>query len=228
VLVFAKAPTPGRVKTRLCPPCTVEQAALVAAAALRDTLDAVDDAMGASRRVLVVDHPSAGGAPDEDTVDTPLWPRPGWDVVGQREGGLGERIGHAFVDTAVDGWSSLLIGMDTPQVTGALLASSAAMLHGAGAVLGPAADGGWWLLGLHDPSWASMLAAIPTSRPDTGDRTRAALAAAGLAVTTAPSLRDVDTAADARAVAELCRPGGRFPIAVARHVPAPVVAGRSP
>jgi len=208
--VLAKAPTPGLAKTRLCPPCTHRQAAHVAEAALLDTLDAVDAAPLAARRVLIV----AG--------ESPLWSRPGWEVVGQRGDRLGERIANAFVDSDTD--VSLLIGMDTPQVTGGLLARCAGLLGDAGAradaVLGPAIDGGWWLLGLRDPSHASMLAGIPTSRPDTGARTRAALVGEGLRVARAPRLRDVDTAADARAVAARC--GGRFADAVGQHVPAPV------
>ena len=85
ILVIAKAPVPGRVKTRLCPPCTPEQAALVAAAALRDTLDAVDATPGVER-VLVLDGRFA--AP------------PGWSTVAQRGDGLGERLRNAFADTA--------------------------------------------------------------------------------------------------------------------------------
>ena len=60
ILVLAKAPLPGRVKTRLCPPCTAEQAARIAAAALADTLATVT-ASTAGHRVLVIDgdHPGA-------------------------------------------------------------------------------------------------------------------------------------------------------------------------
>jgi hypothetical protein len=148
-------------------------------------------------------------------------------VVAQRGDGLAERIRHAFTDTAAVGLASVLIGMDTPQVSGSLLAGCGRLLAGADAVLGHATDGGWWLLALHNPVRASALAAIPTSRPDTGARTHAALVQAGLAVATAPRLRDVDTAADAWAVAAACPAGGRFATAVSQHVPAPT-ADQSP
>lgn len=215
VLVLAKAPQPGQVKTRLCPPCTPEQAAAVARAALHDTLDAVDGIPAGlvARRSLVL-------ASDVSPVDCGWWPRDGWDLYRQRGATLGERISSAFIDTAIAGRSSVLIGMDTPQVTGALLAQCLHQLTRADAVLGPAVDGGWWLLGLRDPSRATVLRPVPTSRPDTGARTRLALSRAGLSVATAPVLCDVDTAADAWQVAALCRAESRFATSVARHVPA--------
>jgi rSAM/selenodomain-associated transferase 1 len=217
VLVLAKAPRPGHVKTRLCPPCTPHQAAAVAVAALHDTLDAVDEAPAelVGRRILVLAE-----VPEDSIVDSDWWPRTGWELCWQRGTSLGERIGHAFSDTAVSGLPSVLIGMDTPQVTGALLARCLDQLWGADAVLGPAADGGWWLLGLRDPAAAAaVLAPVPTSRPDTGARTLAALSRSGLSVATAPVLRDVDTATDARQVAALCRADSRFATSVSRNVP---------
>ena len=137
---MAKAPVAGRVKTRLCPPCTPEAAARIAAVALADTLDAAG-AAPAVRRTLVVDGDYV--APE------------GWAILRQRGSGLAERLAHAFADTALPGVPTLLIGMDTPQVTAHHLAAAAILLtagtRGAAtdpqptvdAVLGPATDGGW-------------------------------------------------------------------------------------
>jgi len=205
LLVIAKAPRPGRVKTRLCPPCTPEQAARVAAAALADTLDAVREAP-AVRRVLALD----GVLPASPA---------GLHVVPQRGDGLGERLAAAFADTALPGVATLLLGMDTPQVTPALLASATEALHPRGAVrpdgvLGMAVDGGWWALGLHDTTVAEVLRTVPVSTSRTGALTLAALRARGLRVDPLPVLRDVDTVADAVAVAAGA-PGGRFARAVA-------------
>lgn len=203
VIVLAKAPVPGRVKTRLCPPCTPEQAAAVAAAALADTLDAVTRCK-TGQRILALD-----GA-----YDAP----PRWTVCPQRGGSLGERLAHAFADTRRARTASLLLGMDTPQVTPGLLDSALGLLavaDGPDAVLGLALDGGWWALGLRDPRHAGLLAGIATSTATTGAETLAALRERGLQVAVLPALRDVDTAIDAYAVAGACPSGGRFPQVVA-------------
>jgi uncharacterized protein len=177
LLVVAKEPVPGRVKTRLVPPCTHEQAAALAEAALADTPHAVL-AAPAARRVLVLDG------------DPGPWLPPGFDILPQCGGPLDERLAAAF--SAVRG-PALLIGMDTPQVTPVLLTVD---WQAADAVFGPADDGGFWALGLRTPDPA-LLRGVPMSVPATGAIQRARLAAAGLRVTGLPRLRDVDTAADA-------------------------------
>jgi glycosyltransferase A (GT-A) superfamily protein (DUF2064 family) len=203
LLVIAKAPVPGRVKTRLCPPCTYDQAARVAAAALADTLRAAS-ATPAVRRAIV--HDGRLTAP------------PGWYLVPQRGTGLARRLAHGFADTAVPGTASLLVGMDTPQVSPALLGAVAGGLDRYDAVLGPAEDGGWWALALRDPSAAGALRAVPMSTVDTLARTVEALRANGLRVGYGPVLRDVDTAEDAWHVADRC-PGTAFAAAVTEHLP---------
>jgi glycosyltransferase A (GT-A) superfamily protein (DUF2064 family) len=105
-------------------------------------------------------------------------------------------------------------------VTPAHLAVVTARLDSADAVLGPAADGGWWVLGLRDPAHAIVLNEVQMSTVDTGVSTAAALRARGLCVAYAEPLRDVDTATDAHVVARSC-PGGRFAAAVRTHVAAP-------
>jgi glycosyltransferase A (GT-A) superfamily protein (DUF2064 family) len=120
----------------------------------------------------------------------------------QCDGPLDERLPAAFA--AVRG-PALLIGMDTPQVTPGLLAVD---WQGTDAVFGPAADGGFWPLVLRVPDPA-LLRGVPMSTPDTGASQRARLLAAGLRVTDLPVLRDVDTAADAVAVARQA-PRSRF------------------
>jgi glycosyltransferase A (GT-A) superfamily protein (DUF2064 family) len=207
ILLLAKTPVPGRVKTRLCPPCTPRQAADIAAAALADTIATVAATPGV-RRTLVIDGPCP--AP------------PGWNRVAQRGTTLGERLVHAYVDTRLPGTPSLLIGMDTPQAGVPHLTSAAGLLQDAAtdAVLGLAEDGGWWALGLREPRHAGLLRHIPTSTAETGARTRAALLASGLRVAALPVLRDVDTAADAAAVAAMCAAGSAFARAVPAAVPA--------
>lgn len=194
LLVIAKEPVPGRVKTRLTPPYTPLEAAALAAAALADTLHTVLKAP-ARRRVLVLD-----GAPGP-------WLPPGFDIVAQEAGGLDERIAAAFAHC--DRGPALLVGMDTPQLTTELLAGVG---HGGhDAWFGPAADGGFWALGFADPGRAAALVrGVPMSTDRTGATQRSRLVEAGLSVGDLPVLCDVDTAADAVAVAACCPPGSRF------------------
>jgi rSAM/selenodomain-associated transferase 1 len=194
LIVIAKAPEPGRAKTRLCPPCTARQAAALAEAALADTLDAVA-ATPVARRVIALD-----GEPG-------AWLRAGCEVVPQRGDGLDERLANAFDDV---GGPALLIGMDTPQVTAALLGAAVRALldDGVDAVLGPALDGGFWALGLRRAEPA-LLVGVPMSTGATERAQRERLLARGLAVRPLPALRDVDRIADARAVAADA-PHGRF------------------
>jgi len=201
LVVLAKAPSPGRTKTRCSPPCTPEQAATLAAAALADTLVTVR-ATPARRRVLVLD-----GQPGP-------WLSPGFDVVPQRGDGLDERLDAAMSDTlrAHGSAPALLIGMDTPQVTAGLLAECVELLESTGpghAVLGTAPDGGWWALGLHSAEPAAVLADVPMSRDDTAVLTRKALEATGLTVLDLPQLTDIDHFDDALAVAGQCPPHSR-------------------
>ncbi|MBB4688162.1 TIGR04282 family arsenosugar biosynthesis glycosyltransferase [Amycolatopsis jiangsuensis] len=212
LLVIAKAPVPGFAKTRLCPPATAGQAGEIAAAALLDTLDAVTATAGALPVVAMTGDLAAAARSAEigqALRRTTVIAQRGWD--------FGTRLANAHADiTAVHaGLPVLQIGMDTPQVTPALLTDAIRpVLEGAhSAVLGGAEDGGWWGLGLADPRHADVLAQVPMSQEDTGDRTREALAASGLRVGELPVLSDVDTIADARRVAAL-RPGSRFAAAV--------------
>ncbi|MFI8341752.1 DUF2064 domain-containing protein [Streptomyces sp. NPDC085639] len=191
LLVIAKAPVAGRVKTRLTPHFTPEQAADLARAALQDTLAAVL-ATPARRRVLVLD-----GSPGP-------WLPHGIEVVPQCAGGLDVRLAAAFAEA---GGPALLIGMDTPQVTPELLARGLDFGE-ADAWFGPADDGGFWALGLAEPDPALLLG-VPMSLPTTGAAQRGRLTASGRAVRDLPELCDVDTPADAERVAAAV-PGTRF------------------
>lgn len=202
LLVIAKAPVPGKVKTRLCPPFTPEQAARLAEAALIDTLETVL-AAPADRRILVLD-----GTPGK-------WLPAGFTVVPQVSGTLDVRLAAAFASVEPESGPALLVGMDTPQLTPEHLAvdwSQPSTVRGPDAVLGPADDGGFWCIGFREPTVtlaAHAIVDVPMSRADTGAAQAARLAALGLRTKWLVPLRDVDTAADAEAVA-LERPDRRF------------------
>ena len=211
LLVIAKAPVPGSAKTRLCPPATPAQAAEIAACALLDTLDTVAATPAVTPVIALAGDLS--GATRGDQIRRAL---PGWTVLDQRGSTFAERLGTAHADVAdrFPGRPVLQVGMDTPQLHWSLLDAAARRLdNGAQALLGAALDGGWWALGLRDPTDAWVLRAVPTSRPDTGARTRRALRGRGLRVGTLPTMSDVDTMADAVTVAATV-PCGRFAAAV--------------
>ena len=186
IVVLAKAPRPGRVKTRLCPPFTPVEAAALAEAALCDTLAAAR-ATPDTIVLLALDGPRGP------------WCPPGTTVVAQHDGGLDRRIAGALRDA---GGPAVLVGMDTPQVTPALLAEAVDALASpdVDTVLGPTDDGGYWIIGARatDPR---MVVGVPMSRPDTGAAQQARLDALGCRTHRLPRLVDVDTAADARRVA---------------------------
>jgi len=181
-MVIAKAPVAGRVKTRLCPPCTPEEAAGIAEAALVDTLAAVTTC-GADRRVIALD-----GAPGD-------WLPEGFEIIPQRGEGLAARLSSAWADVRGPG---VQIGMDTPQVTGAMLddALDCLLAPRVDAVLGPAVDGGWWAIGFRR-ACRGAFDDVPMSTPVTGAVQRARLAELGLRVADLPMLRDLDTIDDA-------------------------------
>lgn len=199
LLVLAKEPLPGRVKTRLTPPLLPTQAAAVARAALLDTLSAVA-AVPAARRTVVLDGAADGWLPE------------GFAVLPQHHGDLGSRLAGAFDDAyAALRLPMLLIGMDTPQVTSDLLrgALTALLSPGTDAVLGHAEDGGWWALGLRSPV-DGLFDDVPMSTARAGAVQRARLDALGLATTVLPAQRDIDHVQDVAAVAALQPVGARL------------------
>jgi glycosyltransferase A (GT-A) superfamily protein (DUF2064 family) len=193
LIVIAKECLPGKVKTRLHPPLSLDQAAQLAAASLDDTLAAVAT-LPATRRVLAFDGRVAPAA------------AAGYEVVPQVDGTLDDRLGAIF-----DGCSepTVLIGMDTPQVSAEVLAPIfAPWPDDVDAWFGPAADGGFWALALRLPD-GDLIRGVPMSRSDTGERQLERLRAAGLRVQILPTLTDVDHIEDAYTVAAIA-PTGRF------------------
>ena len=205
LLVVAKAPEPGRAKTRLAATVGDGVAADIAAAALLDTLDAVAAAPVAARVVaLTGDLGAAAGATE---IRRRL---ASFTVIEQRGDGFAERLVNAHADAGFEGYPVLQIGMDTPQVTADLLTGCARRLLESPAVLGPARDGGWWVLGVRAPAMAECLRDVSMSQPDTGGLTVKALQDNGIDVTFVPQLADFDVVADIAAIRDACGPASRF------------------
>lgn len=207
LLVVAKAPEPGRAKTRLAASIGDQAAAEIAAAALLDTLDAVAGAPVVARVVALTGNldTAACGSEIRRRLES-------FRVIPQRGNGFADRLANAHADASsgASGQAVLQIGMDTPQVTGELLGGCAHRLLHAPAVLGRARDGGWWVLGLREPNLAECLRTVPMSQSDTGDLTLKALRGNGIDVDSVEVLTDVDVVDDVATVREACGPDSRF------------------
>jgi len=198
LIVIAKSPQPGRVKTRLCPPCTHREAAALAEAALADTL-CVIASVPARRHLIALDGPVGP------------WLPAGFDVIPQVGDGLGERLGNAFAHTR---GPAFLVGMDTPQIDAQLIGAALELLvdTATDAVLGAAPDGGWWSIGLRRPD-PRAFDNVEMSTEHTHEQQVAQLDALGLRTRALSRLRDVDTFGDALEVAAVA-PATRFARAV--------------
>lgn len=210
VLVVAKVPVPGLAKTRLAAQVGDRAAADIAACALIDLLAAVR-ASGA-RSVVALTGYLAAAARAEQVVAALA----GADVFPQRGDTFADRLTAAHADAhdlVAGSYPILQVGMDTPQLSAVLVADALRTAAAHDAVLGLAADGGWWALAVRDAALAEVLRGVSMSRDDTGELTLHALRSVGAEVALLPTLRDVDTWADAQAVARLA-PSGWFAAAV--------------
>jgi len=186
VVVLAKDPVPGRVKTRLQTRFSPAEAARLARAAIDDTFAAVR-AAGPAHVIAAWD----GTGTDAVPADV--------EVLAQVDGGVDRRIeaalAHAFVGAA---GPVLLVGMDTPQLTTTDLDIDWTSTD---AVLGRTPDGGYWVIGLRSCVPGGVLG-VPMSTDHTGADQLDRLRSLGLRVALLGDLDDVDTPADAALVAQ--------------------------
>ncbi len=188
LLVFAKAPVPGRVKTRLAQAIGDDAATTVYRALAERTLATA----AAARRAGVVGAVELWLDPHSDPAAVASW-RDRFDVAVARQDGddLGERMHHALRTALARGRPALLIGTDVPGYDVAYLARAAAALARHDAVVGPAEDGGYALIGLARD--VDAFSEVPWSTPEVMAATRARLAACGASHAELPPLWDVDT-----------------------------------
>jgi glycosyltransferase A (GT-A) superfamily protein (DUF2064 family) len=221
LVVFAKQPLPGQVKTRLCPPFTPEQAADFYACMLEDVLASTLRASAALALVAVLAlqppeaaPPSWRPAPPASGDGLPRRPsrRPEFAVPAglrceaQQGGDLGARMEHAFVRELAAGYRPVLLrGSDSPTLPQGTLSAALAALGRSDLVICPDRDGGYNLVGLRRP--ASGLFAHPMSTTSVLADTLARAGSAGLTHTLLPAGFDIDTAADLALLAEARRQG---------------------
>ncbi len=193
--IIAKSPVPGRVKTRLCPPCTFERAAEIATAATIETIEAFDTITGiaSTRKAFLLDG------------RVQPWMPADFAVVAQRGDGLAERLCHGFTDLG----PGVVIGMDTPHVAHLLGDALNHVRHGRD-VIGLAEDGGYWMIGLSEATLErveDVFDGIPMSTSRTGARQLQRLRRLGREVALLPTARDLDTVEDLIAIADSGRSG---------------------
>ena len=215
VVVFARAPEPGKVKTRLASAVGAEGAALLAAAFLRDTWSSLSSVPWVRPIVATT------GALDPAFADLEAWDQGGGD--------LGARIERMLRRALAGAPAAFAVGADTPGLPSHLLDEAREALASADAVLGPCEDGGFYLLGLRSCP-PDLLAGLPWSQQDTLDRVRERLESRGMSVALLSAYFDVDRpedldrleglvhggAIEAPATAEALRVLGRSPTASPR------------
>lgn len=213
ICIFAKPPAPGAVKTRLVPALGAEGAASLARAFLIDTVAQVR-AVPWARAVLA----STGDL-------APFLPGPRLPRWSQGDGDLGQRLERVLRRALAEGGPAVAIGADTPGLPPHLLEQARDALEGAGSVLGPAEDGGFYLLGLtRCPE--GLLSSLPWSRHDTMTHTRRRLVERGLPPALLDPWFDVDTPEDLQRLARLIREGRVRADETARALPLYLPRGR--
>jgi hypothetical protein len=189
---MAKAPRAGKVKTRLAPPLTLDQAAAINVCFLRDTTEAIASVAASGNAAGIVSYTPVG---DEALFDNLL--PPDFALIPQRGDGFGERLLLAAEDLLACGYGSVcLIDSDSPTVPAAAFRQAIAELQKEGdrIVLGPAHDGGYYLIGLKR-AHTGLFANITWSTSAVFAETIAAAKTANLETVTLPLWYDVDDGA---------------------------------
>lgn len=191
IVIFAKAPVPGRVKTRLIPALGLEGAAALARTMLEDTIrEASAAAVGPVELCTCPspDHPDWHGHLPSGVATS-----------AQGDGDLGARMAHAAERVIAEEGSILLIGTDCPELDRHRLREAIHQFKSHDVVLHPAHDGGYPLIGLKrfDPSLFDGIAwGGPTVTADTIRRIKAL----GWSLWLGKTLRDIDEPADLEAI----------------------------
>lgn len=189
--IMSKAPRPGKVKTRLSPPLTPEQAATINICFLRDTTANIAGIAKEYACAGVISYTPVG---DEHLFEG-LLPN-GYRLVPQRGTGFGERLLSTAQDLFACGFSSVcLIDSDSPTVPGEVFSAAVDALHHGGdrVVLGPSHDGGYYLIGMKQPH-AELFENISWSTGSVFAETVAAVRRIGVELVTLPLWYDVDDA----------------------------------
>lgn len=209
LIIFAKAPIPGQVKTRLCPPLTPDEAATLHGSFVLDTLERSKTAVTKLR--LPMDRYLAC-APDASHVFFKIMEeRHGVRVLDQVGENLGARMTQVFTSTFARGYKQvLIIGTDVPSLPLTHYRQALVLLTTHDLVLGPAHDGGYYLIGL-TRAIPDLFAGIPWSTDQVLALTKQKAQALGLKTALLPEWCDIDTIEDLRSLIAAQAQDGKKP-----------------
>lgn len=202
LVIFAKAPVPGTVKTRLCPPLTADEAATLHGSFVLDTLERTKAAMTAFK--LPLDRYLACAPTSNHVFFKIMEERHGVRLMDQEGDDVGARMDHAFSAVFAKGYRrALLVGTDVPSLPLERYRDALAQLDDHDLVLNPALDGGYMLIGLTRPA-PELFRDIPWSTDQVSALTQAHAARLHLRTALLPPWRDVDTLEDLQALIDAC------------------------
>lgn len=201
ILLFVKSPEHGPVKSRLAQVVGVKIACELYRNFVSDILETLADVTAGERYDLRVCFYPAGAG---EGIRTWLGAR--FTCMPQEGRDLGERMNHAFQSGFAAGYRRMLIlGSDTPDLTPDIIREGFQHLDRHAAVIGPAHDGGYYLLGFRSKTFIpAIFEGIPWSTERVFEETMAAFRRAGAEVAVLPPWRDVDTLADLQALQKRC------------------------
>ena len=203
LIIFAKAPVAGQVKTRLCPPLTADEAATLQGSFILDTLERSRAAIQKFR--LPITRFLACAPSSTHVFFQIMAERYGLQLLEQTGESLGERMHAAFVALFAKGFTQVLIvGTDVPSLPLEHYRQAVEMLRAHELVLGPAGDGGYYLVGLTRPA-PELFRDISWSTDQVLSQTRERAQQAGLRTSLLPVWRDMDTIEDLQALIEANR-----------------------
>lgn len=198
LVIYAKAPVPGQVKTRLSPALTEDEAATLHGSFVLDTLERTNAAV--SKFKLPVDRFLACAPSSGHVFFRIMEARHGVTLLDQQGEDLGARMHHTFDSLFAQGYQRVcLVGADVPSLPLTHYRDAVEALTRHDLVIGPASDGGYYLIGLTKPR-ADLFIDMPWSTDRVMVLTQQRAAAAGLKIALLPAWSDVDTIDDLQAL----------------------------
>ena len=209
LVIFAKAPIPGEVKTRLCPPLTPDEAATLHGSFVLDMLERTKLAVA---KLQLPFHRYLACTPSSELVFFKIMEeRQGVRLLDQEGDDLGQRMHRTFVNVFAKGYMQVIIvGTDVPTLPLSVYQEALTLLGKSDVVLGPALDGGYYLIGLKQPA-EQLFTGVPWSTDQVLAVTKQNAKTLGLSIGLTSAWRDVDTIADLQSLIAECQEDNKKP-----------------